>query len=373
MRPQSQARSAAFHYFEVHPRSRRAAAAPRPLVLYYPQAAGRGSPRSPTRADPARGGDPRIPITILSAAIDDPRPVYDGWLVVLSLLIALLAAGACLDLAGPAASAHGRARTLWLTGAALALGLGIWAMHVVAMLAYRLPLPVTYDAVVVALALGVALGGSGAGLALAARRPVRQARSSPPPRPWAAPSSACTSRGWPACAPPPCPCWIRCPSPSACRARPSSWRSTCAPRAPGPGARASSAPRPSSPPRSPGGRWIVEIRTAHAKSIVILRTENRLRSRYDRGVPGEIAGQEPIHACSGKARSRRADGHGRVVAPHPSLPRGLRGYSQTEERGPVALRGADDGALLVLVRPCVVSHASAHPGNRGRCRCPSPP
>jgi len=115
-----------------------------------------------------------MPITILSAAIDDPRPVYDGWLVVLSLLIALLAAGACLNLAGPAASAHGRARTLWLTGAALALGLGIWAMHVVAMLAYRLPLPVTYDAVVVALALGVALGGSGAGLALAARRPVRQ-------------------------------------------------------------------------------------------------------------------------------------------------------------------------------------------------------
>jgi len=115
-----------------------------------------------------------MPITILSAAIDDPRPVYDGWLVVLSLLIALLAAGACLDLAGPAAGAHGQARTLWLTGAAFALGLGIWAMHVVAMLAYRLPRPVTYDAVVVALALGVALGGSGAGLALAARRPVRQ-------------------------------------------------------------------------------------------------------------------------------------------------------------------------------------------------------
>ncbi len=114
-----------------------------------------------------------MPITTLSAAIGDLRPVYDGRLVALSLLIALLAAGACLDLAGPAAAAPGRAWTLWLTGAALSLGLGIWAMHVVAMLAYRLPRPVTYDAVVVALALGVALGGSGAGLALAARRPVR--------------------------------------------------------------------------------------------------------------------------------------------------------------------------------------------------------
>jgi len=115
-----------------------------------------------------------MPITLTSAAIGDVRPVYDGQLVALSLLIALLAAWACLDLAGPAAAAHGRARTLWLTGAALALGLGIWAMHFVAILAYRLPLPVTYDAMVVALALGVALGGSGAGLALAARRPVRR-------------------------------------------------------------------------------------------------------------------------------------------------------------------------------------------------------
>jgi len=112
-------------------------------------------------------------ITLTPAAIGDLRPVYDGRLVALSLLIALLAAWACLDLAGPAAVAHGRARTLWLTGAALALGLGIWAMHFVAMLAYRLPLPVTYDAALVLLALGVALGGAGAGLALAARRPRR--------------------------------------------------------------------------------------------------------------------------------------------------------------------------------------------------------
>ena len=146
------------------------------VVLYYARTAGRGSPRAPALADPARGGDPRMPITLrlTPAAIGDLQPVYDGRLVALSLLIALLAAWACLDLAGPAAVAHGRARTLWLTGAALALGLGIWAMHFVAMLAYRLPLPVTYDAVVVALALGVALSGAGAGLALAARRPVRR-------------------------------------------------------------------------------------------------------------------------------------------------------------------------------------------------------
>jgi len=76
-----------------------------------------------------------MPMIVLSTAIGDLRPVYDGRLVVLSLLIALLAAGACPDLASPAAVAHGRARTLWLTGAALALGLGIWAMHFVAMLA----------------------------------------------------------------------------------------------------------------------------------------------------------------------------------------------------------------------------------------------
>jgi two-component system, sensor histidine kinase and response regulator len=70
---------------------------------------------------------------------------YDYRLVALSVMIAVLASYAALDLAGRVTSAKGRARTIWLTGGAIAMGLGIWSMHYVGMLAFQLPVPVLYD------------------------------------------------------------------------------------------------------------------------------------------------------------------------------------------------------------------------------------
>jgi PAS domain S-box-containing protein len=70
---------------------------------------------------------------------------YDYRLVGLSVLIAVLASYAALDLAGRVTSARGGARRLWLSGGAVAMGLGIWSMHYVGMLAFRLPVPVLYD------------------------------------------------------------------------------------------------------------------------------------------------------------------------------------------------------------------------------------
>jgi two-component system sensor histidine kinase/response regulator len=70
---------------------------------------------------------------------------YDQRLVVLSIFIAILAAGAALDLAGRVTSARGVARAWWLGGGALAMGTGIWAMHYIGMLAFQLPVPVLYD------------------------------------------------------------------------------------------------------------------------------------------------------------------------------------------------------------------------------------
>ena len=54
---------------------------------------------------------------------------YDHILVALSVLIAILASYAALDLARHVTSAQGRARLLWLTGGANAMGFGIWSMH----------------------------------------------------------------------------------------------------------------------------------------------------------------------------------------------------------------------------------------------------
>jgi two-component system, sensor histidine kinase and response regulator len=70
---------------------------------------------------------------------------YNSTLVTLSVLIAVFSAYAALDLAGRVFASRGRPRALWLAGGALAMGQGIWSMHYVGMLAFRLPVPVAYD------------------------------------------------------------------------------------------------------------------------------------------------------------------------------------------------------------------------------------
>jgi PAS domain S-box-containing protein len=95
---------------------------------------------------------------------------YDYRFVALSVLIAVLAAYAALDLAGRVTRAHGPARTVWLAGGAIAMGIGIWAMHYVGMEAYRLPVPVMYDWPTVLLSLFAAVLASGVALYTVSRR-----------------------------------------------------------------------------------------------------------------------------------------------------------------------------------------------------------
>jgi PAS domain S-box-containing protein len=70
---------------------------------------------------------------------------YDYGLVALSAFIAVLSSYAALDLGGRVTAARGAARTYWLTGGAMAMGIGIWSMHFTAMLAFTLPILVLYD------------------------------------------------------------------------------------------------------------------------------------------------------------------------------------------------------------------------------------
>jgi len=70
---------------------------------------------------------------------------YDGWLVIASLLMAMLASYTALDMAGRVASAQGRAARWWLAGGSVAMGIGIWSMHFLGMLAFRLPISMGYD------------------------------------------------------------------------------------------------------------------------------------------------------------------------------------------------------------------------------------
>lgn len=88
---------------------------------------------------------------------------YDPLLVVLSFAIAAVASFTALDLAGRIRAASGLGRWVWLGMASLAMGGGIWSMHFVAMLAFKLPLPVSYDVGLTALSLVVAIIVTGVG------------------------------------------------------------------------------------------------------------------------------------------------------------------------------------------------------------------
>jgi PAS domain S-box-containing protein len=71
---------------------------------------------------------------------------HDPTLVALSVLIATAASYTALDLAGRIRACSGLSCHAWLATAALAMGGGIWSMHFVAMLAFRMPgMEVGYD------------------------------------------------------------------------------------------------------------------------------------------------------------------------------------------------------------------------------------
>src|SRR6201993_1168344 len=89
---------------------------------------------------------------------------YDYRLVALSVIIAICASYAALDLAGRVTAAHGKTRAVWLTGGAAAMGLGIWSMHYIGMLAFSLPVPVFYDWPTVVFSLLAAIGASAVAL-----------------------------------------------------------------------------------------------------------------------------------------------------------------------------------------------------------------
>jgi two-component system sensor histidine kinase/response regulator len=95
---------------------------------------------------------------------------YDYRLVALSVFIAILASYAALDLSGRVTSAQGRARLLWLSCGAVAMGIGIWSMHYIGMLAFRLPVPVQYDWPTVLLSLLAAVFASAVALFVVSRR-----------------------------------------------------------------------------------------------------------------------------------------------------------------------------------------------------------
>ena len=90
---------------------------------------------------------------------------YSYPLVALSIVVAVLASHAALQLIRQVALAPSRATSLgWLVGGAVAMGLGVWAMHFIGMLAYESPASVTYAPGLTALSVLIAMLASGLAL-----------------------------------------------------------------------------------------------------------------------------------------------------------------------------------------------------------------
>ncbi|UOP10012.1 putative bifunctional diguanylate cyclase/phosphodiesterase [Pseudomonas palleroniana] len=95
---------------------------------------------------------------------------YSPSLVVISLFVAILASYTALDMAGRIATTQGRAVYLWMTGGALAMGVGVWSMHFIGMLALRLPFALGFDVEITALSLLIAVLSSGFALWLVSQQ-----------------------------------------------------------------------------------------------------------------------------------------------------------------------------------------------------------
>lgn len=90
--------------------------------------------------------------------------IYNPWLVTASLIIAILASYTALDMAGRVSESQGKAARWWLIGGSAAMGIGIWSMHFLGMLAFRLLMPMTYDPLITFLSLLAAIAASAATL-----------------------------------------------------------------------------------------------------------------------------------------------------------------------------------------------------------------
>ncbi|MBW4633703.1 MAG: PAS domain-containing protein [Iphinoe sp. HA4291-MV1] len=101
---------------------------------------------------------------------------YDSRLVALSIVIAVLTSYTALDLAGRVTAAKASARMAWLIGGSIVMGIGIWSMHFVAMLAFSLPIPMSYDMRTVLASMVPAIIASLGALFLASRRMLRIAQ-----------------------------------------------------------------------------------------------------------------------------------------------------------------------------------------------------
>ena len=70
---------------------------------------------------------------------------WNGSLVVLSVLIAMFGSFTALSHAERMRESTGRQARAWMLAGGVTLGMAVWSMHFIGMLAFHLPIPLAYD------------------------------------------------------------------------------------------------------------------------------------------------------------------------------------------------------------------------------------
>jgi NO-binding membrane sensor protein with MHYT domain len=101
---------------------------------------------------------------------------YNLWLVGLSIVVAMVVSYTALKLTARVAEGSHSAGRMWLLGGAAAMGMGIWSMHFIGMLAYSVEIPLRYGILKTLFSLLIAMITSGFALAIAGRPQLSLAR-----------------------------------------------------------------------------------------------------------------------------------------------------------------------------------------------------
>lgn len=99
---------------------------------------------------------------------------YDPVLIFISIIVVLISAFIALNISGMLFATVGKARIKWILLGALVMGLGIWSMHFIGMLAAHISLNMAYDMPLVIISIAPALFASGIAFAIISKPQVRK-------------------------------------------------------------------------------------------------------------------------------------------------------------------------------------------------------
>ncbi|MCY7493959.1 EAL domain-containing protein [Bacillus safensis] len=86
--------------------------------------------------------------------------IYNGWLVFLSIAVAAVASYSALHIASRVAQSSGAKKKVWLLIGAMIMGMGIWSMHFIGMMAFQMRVGITYDTSLLILSILASFIGS---------------------------------------------------------------------------------------------------------------------------------------------------------------------------------------------------------------------